>query len=55
MQSVSVRAIALLSAGLAQPVYCPLGAGGRAPAPKAGDRRKKRKEQKIARRNNRNR
>jgi hypothetical protein len=32
---------------------CPPGAGGRAPAPKVGDRRKKRKEQKKARRTNR--
>lgn len=34
-------------------VPCPPGAGGRAPAPKAVDRRKKRKVQKLARRTNR--
>jgi len=36
-------------------LICPPGAWGRATAPQARDRRKKRKEQKMARRNNRNR
>jgi hypothetical protein len=57
LYSAMAGAAAFLSnPGWADPgprITCPPGAGGRAPAPKVGDRRKKRKEQKKARRNNR--